>query len=126
MGGVMIAEGVRQDLRRDELGPVDSPVTFGDAGLVVFPHLLALHGLLVLAVLAWLVSFTTWPERRRTGVVQIATGGYVALIAVSLAQALAGRAPLALVAPVAVLFWTSIAVVAAAFGATVARLRQST
>jgi hypothetical protein len=98
-------------------------VVFGEAGLVVFPHLLSLHGLLVLSVLAWLLSFTALPERRRAGVVQAATVGYVALIAVSLTQALEGRAPFDLAGLVAVLFWISVALFAGTFAATLAWLR---
>ena len=90
---------------------MSSPVTFGEAGLVVFPHLLSLHGLLVLSVLVWLLSFTAWPERRRTGVLQVATAGYIALVAVSLVQALDGRAPFDLAGFLAVLFWMSVALV---------------
>ena len=108
MGGVMVAEGVVQDEAR---GQVSSPVTFGEAGLVLFPHLLSLHGLLVLSVLVWLLSFTTLSERRRTGVMQVATAGYIALVAVSLVQALDGRAPFDLAAFLAVLFWMSVALV---------------
>jgi hypothetical protein len=111
MGAVMIAEGIGQDLENEAPGQVSSPVTFGEAGLVVFPHLLSLHSLLVLSVLVWLLTFTTWPERRRVAVVQIATVGYFALVAVSLVQALAGRAPFDLTGFLAVLFWISFALV---------------
>jgi hypothetical protein len=122
MGGVMVAEGVSQEAGGE---PVDSPVVFGEAGLVVVPHLLALHGLLVLSVLAWLLAFTAVPERRRVRVVQVASVGYVALIAVSLAQALGGRAPLDLTGFVAVLFWVSLALCIGVFVATLAWLRPS-
>jgi hypothetical protein len=118
MGGLMIAEGFSQE----ELGPVDSPVTFGEAGLVVFPHLLSLHGLLALAVLVWFLSFTAWPERRRTRVLQVALAAYAVLIAVSLAEALAGRAPFEPAGPAALLFWTSAALFVAAFAATLIEL----
>jgi hypothetical protein len=118
MGGLMIAEGLSQE----ELGPVDSPVTFGEAGLVIFPHLLSLHGVLVLAVLAWFLSFTPWPERRRTRVVQVGLAAYVVLIAVSLAEALAGRAPFEPVGAAALFFWTSLALFVAAFAATLIEL----
>ena len=100
-----------------------SPVTFGEAGYVVFPHLLALHGLLVLSALAWLLSFTALSERRQLGVVQAATAGYVALIAVTLAHALGGRAPFDLTGVGAIIFWISVAVVMGAFVATAAWLR---
>jgi hypothetical protein len=125
MGGVMIAEGVLQDLDNEVVGQVSSPVTFGEAGLVVFPHLLSLHGLLVLSVLVWLLSFTAWPERRRTGVVQVATAGYVALVIVSLVQALAGRAPFDLAGLLAVLFWMSAALVIGAGAITLVGLRRT-
>ena len=118
MGGLMIAEGLSQE----ELGPVDSPVTFGEAGLVVFPHLLSLHSLVALAVLVWFLSFTAWPEGRRTRVLQVALAAYVMLIAVSLAEALAGRAPFEPVGLAAVLFWTSVALFVAAFAATFTEL----
>ena len=120
MGGVMVAEGVRQEVGQQ---PVGSPVVFGEAGLIVFPHLLSLHGLLVLSVLAWLLSFTALPERRRTRVVQAASVGYVAFIAVSLAQALGGRAPFDLSGFVAVLFWISVALFMGVSVATLAWLR---
>lgn len=122
MGVVMVVEGVTQDIDNPAAGQVESPVVFGDDGLVLFPHLLCLHAVLVLGFLAWVLSFTAWPEHRRTVVVQVALAGYVVLIATRLAQALAGRAPLELVAPAALVFWTSVAVVAAAFAATAARL----
>jgi MFS family permease len=114
MGGLMITEGLRQQ----ELGPVPSPVVFGEAGLVVFPHLLSFHSLLILSALAWLLSFTALPERRRTSVVQAAAAIYVVLVAVSLAQALAGRAAFDLTGSFALVFWISVALLMVAFIAT--------
>jgi hypothetical protein len=125
MGGILVAEGIRQDENNAAPGQVSSPVTFGDAGVVLVPHLLALHGLVVLTVLASLLSFSALAERRRTRVVQVATAGYLALVAVSLIQALVGRAPLDLLVPAALLFWASIAVLASAFATTLAGLRQT-
>jgi hypothetical protein len=125
MGGVMVAEGVTQDLDNDEPGQVSSPIVFGEAGLVLVPHLLALHGLLVLSTLAWLLSFTDWPERRRTGTVQLAAAGYLAMVAVSLSQALAGRAPFDLPGLLAVLFWSSVALVIGAVAATLGGLANT-
>ena len=121
MGGLMVAEGIRQE----ELGPVDSPIVFGRAGLVIFPHLLALFGLLVFSVLAWLLSFAALPERRRTGVLELAIAGYVALVAVSLAQALQGRAPFDLTGFTAALFWISAALFVGAAVVTFILLRRA-
>jgi hypothetical protein len=104
---------------------VDSPIVFGRAGLVIFPHLLALFGLLVFSVLAWLLSFAALPERRRTGVLELAIAGYVALVAVSLAQALQGRAPFDLTGFTAALFWISAALFVGAAVVTFILLRRA-
>lgn len=125
LGGVMIAEGIVQDLDNVEPGRVDSPVTFGKAGLVLVPHLLSLHGLFFSSFLAWLLSFTNLPERRRIGVMQVALTSYVALVVVSLVQALDGRAPLDLAGPLAVVFWISAVLVIGAAGATLGELGKS-
>jgi hypothetical protein len=125
MGGVMVAEGVGQDEDNQAPGQVDSPIVFGDAGLVLFPHLLALHGLLILSTLAWLLSFTPWPERRRTTVIQVAAAGYAALVAASLVQALDGRAPFDLAGLLAVAFWISVALIIAAMAMTLLGLGRT-
>ncbi|WP_433264333.1 hypothetical protein ACQPZF_34750 [Actinosynnema sp. CS-041913] len=44
-------------------------------------HGVAMHGVLVLPLLAWVLGFTTWDERRRTGLVGLGSAGYVLLIA---------------------------------------------
>jgi hypothetical protein len=125
MGGVMVTEGVLQDEDNEEPGQVSSPIVSGESGLVLVPHLLSLHGLLVLSVLAWLLTFTTWPERRRTAAVQTASAGYLVLVAVLLTQALAGRAPLDLGGVLAVLFWISLALVIGAAGVTLVGLGRA-
>ncbi|MEV0680325.1 hypothetical protein AB0I60_27795 [Actinosynnema sp. NPDC050436] len=43
-------------------------------------HGVAMHGVLLLPVLAWLLTFTAWDEARRTRVVGLASGGYGALV----------------------------------------------
>ena len=121
MGGLMVTEGLRQQ----ELGPVPSPVVFGEAGLVVVPHLLSFHSLLILSALAWLLSFASLSERRRTSVILTAAAGYVALVAVSLAQALVGRAPFDLTGFFAMVFWMSVAVLGVVLIATLAWLRPA-
>jgi len=70
--------------------------TTGPAGAMKVPHGLALHAPQVLLGLAWLLTFTKLGEGRRTGVIAIASAGYVLLVAVSAYQSLTGLAPLQL------------------------------
>src|SRR5215510_5383833 len=89
VGGWMIGHGV---------GPASDGVTqglttFGAAGVMKVPHAVAMHAIQVLPALAWLLSFTPLAERRRLGLVWAAAAGYGALVAVSVAQTAAGRAP---------------------------------
>lgn len=89
IGGVILAEGLGQR----ETGPVSSPVTFGEAGVMNYPHALAIHALQVLPVLGWVLLFSRWGERRRMGLVLSAAAGYAAVIGASVAQAAGGRGP---------------------------------
>ncbi|MFI9815712.1 hypothetical protein [Saccharothrix variisporea] len=43
-------------------------------------HGVAMHGVLLLPLLAWLLDFTTWEDRRKVRVVRAAAGGYAALV----------------------------------------------
>jgi hypothetical protein len=90
IGGIILAEGLRQA----DLGPPDSPVHFGEAGVMNVPHALAIHALQVLPILGWILLFTQWDERRRIGLVLAAALGYAAIITAAVAQAAEGRAPL--------------------------------
>jgi hypothetical protein len=45
-------------------------------------HAVMMHGVLVLPLLAWLLSLTTWNERRQLSIVVLATVGYVVLAGV--------------------------------------------
>jgi hypothetical protein len=65
-------------------------------------------------------------ERRRLGLVWVATTGYGALVAVSLGQAAAGVAPLDLGVAAAVLSLLGLLLLASAFGAALFALRQPT
>jgi hypothetical protein len=40
-------------------------------------HAVTLHGILVIPLLAWALSFVDWPERRRLRVVALGAAGYV-------------------------------------------------
>lgn len=53
---------------------------YGTAGIFKPAHGVAMHGVLVLPLLAWALTFTRLDERRRTRVVAWASAGYLALI----------------------------------------------
>jgi hypothetical protein len=90
IGGIILREGQAQA----DLGPPDSPVRFGEAGVMNVPHALAIHALQVLPVLGWILLFTRWGEPGRIGLVLAAAAGYAAIIVAAIAQAAQGRAPL--------------------------------
>jgi hypothetical protein len=69
---------------------------FGLAGQMKVPHAVALHAIQVLPGLAWLLSFTSLPERVRLRLVILATAGYAGLLVVNVLQTFRGLAPLAL------------------------------
>jgi hypothetical protein len=122
VGGWMISHGV---------GPASDGVTQGlttiaPAGVMKVPHAVAMHAIQVLPALAWLLSFTGLAERRRVGLVWAATAGYGALVAVSVAQTAAGRAPFHLGAAAAALTLAGVALLAAAYGAALLALRHPT
>ncbi len=89
LGGLLIREGMRQE----ELGPVTSPLVFGQDGILNLSHAAALHALQLLPALAWLLSFSGRTESRRTRIVGVAACGYAGLVLLSGLQALGGRAP---------------------------------
>jgi hypothetical protein len=99
--------------------------TFGAAGVMKVPHAVAIHGIQVLPALAWLLSFTTLPERRRLALVRVATLGYVALVAVTLLQTAAGRAPFEVGAAAGLLYLLGVGLLAAAFVAALRALVRS-
>jgi hypothetical protein len=54
---------------------------YATAGTFKPAHAVAMHGVLLLPALAWLLSFTTWGEDRRTRVIALAGTGYALLVA---------------------------------------------
>jgi hypothetical protein len=90
------------------------------------PHAVAMHAVQVLPGLAWLLSFAAVQERRRLGLVGVATVGYVALVAVSLLQTAAGLAPLDLGVAAAVLSLLGLLLLGVAFLAALLALRTPT
>jgi hypothetical protein len=86
------------------------------------PHAVAIHAIQVLPALAWLLSFATLGERRRMGLVGMATLGYIALVAVSILQTANGLAPLDVGVVAAVLYLLGVGLLGAAFVATLLAL----
>src|SRR5438067_4786111 len=75
VGAVMIADGVT-------LARGGNPqLAYTTAGGLKPVHAVAMHAILVLPALAWLLRFTSWPESRRMRTIWAAIAGYVLLIA---------------------------------------------
>ena len=56
-------------------------------------HFMPMHGILALPALAWLLSRTAWPERRRTQVVAAAAAAYAVLCALAVIDSITEVAP---------------------------------
>jgi hypothetical protein len=73
LGGAIIANGLSQPIAQAaETGSV-----FGAGGAMKVPHAVSLHAVQTLPALAWLLSFSSWPERRRLHVLLVAAAGYL-------------------------------------------------
>jgi hypothetical protein len=121
VGGWMIGHGV--GAASD--GVTQGLTTFGAAGVMKVPHAVAIHAIQVLPALAWLLSFAAVGERRRVRLVWAATAGYGALVAASVAQTAAGRAPFHLGPATAALSLLGVALLGAAYAAALLALRQT-
>jgi hypothetical protein len=75
IGAVMIARGVREVVAGQQ------QTAYAVGGFLKLGHAATLHGILILPALAWLTSFTGWPERRRVRVVRLGTAVYALLAA---------------------------------------------
>ncbi len=82
-GAVMIAEGMLRVFASDQQGAYTIAVSLKPA------HFVAMHGILILPVLAWLLSLADWDESRRVRLVCIAVAGYALLVGVVSAVSLA-------------------------------------
>ena len=89
------------------------------------PHALSLHAVQVLPVLAFLLLFTDWSERRRTLAVLGAAAGYSGLVAIGAFQTFSGLAPLDLAPTAALLFILSAVLLGAAYTATLIALKRT-
>lgn len=88
-GAVMIGVGT-VTLRTD--GPA---VAYATTGFLKPLHFVAMHAVLVLPALAWVLRFTGWDDARRLAVVRVAVVADLLLTALVGFEAFAGIAPLA-------------------------------
>ncbi|ALG14884.1 hypothetical protein AOZ06_18830 [Kibdelosporangium phytohabitans] len=112
VGAVMIARGVV------EARSGQAQLAYTTAGELKPAHAVAMHAILVLPGLAWLVDLTGWADRVKTRVVLVGTGGYALLTAVVLVESIRGVSPFAASAPEMAVSVLAVAlVVGAALGA---------
>lgn len=96
------------------------PEIMGRAGVVKFPHGMAIHALQWLPLVAWAATRAGLPQGRRTAIVAAATAGTAILLAYALLQTLGGRARFDAPWPALVLAATGAALLAGAAGAVAA------
>lgn len=87
VGAAMIAVGV-------PTARTDPQAAFETAGFLKPAHAVTMHAILVVPGLAWLLTFTSWPESVRTRIVQLGAGGYLLVSAVVVAESIAHVDPL--------------------------------
>jgi hypothetical protein len=87
LGAAMIAVGV-------PLSRTDPQAAFDTAGFLKPAHAVTMHAILVIPGLAWLLTFTAWPERVRTRVVGLGAAGYLLVAGVVVAESIAHTSPL--------------------------------
>ncbi|HVW43491.1 MAG TPA: hypothetical protein VHC18_19295 [Amycolatopsis sp.] len=75
VGAVMIADGVR--LSRGG----DPQLAYTTAGFLKPVHFVAMHAILVVPALAWLLRYTSWSEQRRTRVIAWVAAVYGLVVA---------------------------------------------
>ena len=88
-GAVMVARGVV------EARGGHAQLAYDTAGSLKPLHAVAMHAVLVLPALAWLLAHTSWPEERRMRLVWVAVVADAVLTAVVGYEAFAGIPPLA-------------------------------
>jgi hypothetical protein len=76
VGALMIAKGMLLVFRGDP------EAAYATGGVLKPIHAVALHAILVLPALAWLLSFTNWNEERKLRLIAVAAAGYIAFAAV--------------------------------------------
>jgi hypothetical protein len=107
-GAVMIARGVV------EARAGHAQLAYDTAGSLKPLHAVAMHAVLVLPALAWLLAHTSWPEERRLRLVRVAVAADAVLTVVVGVEAFAGIPPLAPTFALGVLSAAALVVLAAA------------
>jgi hypothetical protein len=111
IGAMMIASGVVK-------ARTGNPqLAYATAGALKPVHAVAMHAILVLPALAWLLRFTGWSERRRVWLVWVAIASDTVLTAVVAIESFSGVSPLA-APPIATITSVIALTVLAAVGAT--------
>ncbi|MGH3759631.1 hypothetical protein [Actinophytocola sp.] len=87
LGAAMIAVGV-------PMSRTDPRAAFETAGFLKPAHAVTMHAILVIPGLAWLLTFTSWPEPVRMRLVRLGAGGYLLLSAVVVAESIVRVSPL--------------------------------
>jgi len=87
VGALMIAKGMLLVFGGDP------QAAYATGGALKPTHAVTMHAILVLPVLAWLLSFANWTERRRLRVVLLGAAGYLVLAAVVAVENVVGLAP---------------------------------
>jgi hypothetical protein len=88
IGAAMIATGTQARGTNPELA-------YTTAGFLKPAHAVAMHAILVIPGMAWLLTFTRWPERTRLHVVQLGVAGYLLLTVVTIIESATHVSPLA-------------------------------
>ena len=89
------------------------------------PHAFSMHALQVLPLLAFLMLFSGWAEKRRAALMGSATAGYSGLLAVGCFQTYNGLAPLDLGVPATVAALVSAALLLFSYGSTLRALART-
>lgn len=109
VGAAMIATGV-------PAARTDPELAYTTAGFLKPAHAVAMHAILVIPALAWLLTFTSWPERVRLRIVQLGACGYLVLGVVVLIESITRVDPLAAPLPATLVSLAGLATLVTAGG----------
>jgi hypothetical protein len=128
-GALVIRNGIPKVVAAMESGEplreaIQSAATVGEAGFLITPHAVSLHGIQVLPLLALLLLLVPWSETWRLRTLAAAAAGYSGVVVVSAWQALGGRAFLDLSPAGLVVLSASVLAVMIPYGAALLGLRR--